>query len=678
MRTAVSEGGLSGVRQPSPVTTTAVFLLSTLVFFTLLVRLPVIYDADSYYHLAVAGLYSEQGTVDSLPWARFSLLQDGFSDKEWLFHVLLIPFVRGFEPTVGGRLLLAILNGVIYTALAHAAMRLWRWQGALVPAWIWIAAIPFASRANRLRPEVCGLILILAAIACVTRGRFRMLGLVMFLYTLTYTAFHALLGLCFLWCLERFWRTKKLEISMVLWPTVGAAAAFLVHPHFPKNLRFWVVQNVEFFYGLGDLDVGTEILSPGFEQLVRQELGWLIGLVVLVLATIPSREASEDEDHDERAATVLRQRNRLAATALATLAFGALFVVMGRFGFYFVPLATFTVLALVPVLGRQGSAFVRLPVGRSKALPLVPLLIGLAVAIVPGYPQIRLVWSELLRDTEPLPLERDRRQWGSMVPDGARVAAHWGDAEFYVFYAPRAQYLNLLDPVFMALPYPEIYDLQRGVFEDREPDVPLRLVSSLESDWIAFRRSTRTALFDRLMADPRIEPRYAGYHFLARVKPDSNADFFLDWTVEAPPTPPLQAKGPQWTYPRLDPRTPPSAPGLPGPASVEGFVDVGRLPVEARSHPCLLFRHRFAVDLPPHEDASRLRLELAAAGQTELLVDSEAIASSPDSAGPALGSGTQIEIELGADEHELVVITCRSDAGPHGFYLLRRPSSAGS
>ena len=69
-----------------------------------------------------------------------------------------------------------------------------------------------------------------------------------------------------------------------------------------------------------------------------------------------------------------------------------------------------------------------------------------------------------------------------------------------------------------------------------------------------------------------------------------------------------------------------------------------------------------------------MRLELEAAGPTKLAFDGEVIASPSDSVSSALGKGTLVELKPGNGEHELVVISCRSETTPHGFYLLRRPT----
>ena len=72
-------------------------------------RQPLLYDNDSYFHLAVARTYAEAGPVDRLEAVRFSVMEDGFGDKELLFHLLLVPFTVWLDPVFGGQLFLAAL-----------------------------------------------------------------------------------------------------------------------------------------------------------------------------------------------------------------------------------------------------------------------------------------------------------------------------------------------------------------------------------------------------------------------------------------------------------------------------------------------------------------------------------------------------------------------------------------
>ena len=70
----------------------AVFVVAAVAFRAWYAAFPAHYDADGYYHLAVARAYAERGMPDGLEWARFSIMREGFGDKELLFHWLLAPF----------------------------------------------------------------------------------------------------------------------------------------------------------------------------------------------------------------------------------------------------------------------------------------------------------------------------------------------------------------------------------------------------------------------------------------------------------------------------------------------------------------------------------------------------------------------------------------------------------
>ena len=113
-----------------------VAIIAFFLFAHFLFALPSLPDTDSYYHLAVARLYAQNGIVDELPWARFSAMRHGFGDKEILFHVLLMPFARGD----GGRIAIALLNAIlagVITWLAVEAIGAW---GAAVAPVLYLAA----------------------------------------------------------------------------------------------------------------------------------------------------------------------------------------------------------------------------------------------------------------------------------------------------------------------------------------------------------------------------------------------------------------------------------------------------------------------------------------------------------------------------------------------------------
>src|SRR5437867_10959776 len=140
-----------------------VCLGSALALYLLCARLPVLPDGDSYYHLAVARAYAEHGLSYRPDWARFSVLHDGFGDKELLFHILLMPFAGLADPARGGVMALALLGALVAAVLAHQARAASGRWGLAGPLLVFGGAADLLLRATRLRPGLDGLRLILHA-----------------------------------------------------------------------------------------------------------------------------------------------------------------------------------------------------------------------------------------------------------------------------------------------------------------------------------------------------------------------------------------------------------------------------------------------------------------------------------------------------------------------------------
>lgn len=636
----------------------AVFVLSFLFFAWLFARFPVLYDTDSYYHLAVARVYAHEGPVDELPWARLSLMHEGFGDKEFLFHEALAPFARAADPARvarAGRFALALFNALVAAALAWlGVVAAGRW-GLLVPWLVYAGSADFLGRAIRLRPELASLLLLLAAIYCAGRRRDRLLGLVTAVYTLSYTAFHALLGLCLAWFLVRGWSERRWSPNLVLYPLLGAGLGLLVHPGFPHNLAVWKVQSLDFFARKAELNVGLEITPATTDELLWLNLGWLLALAALWRAARPAAPPSSPP--------------AVAATAralhVATAAFGLLYLVAQRFSVYFVPFATLSLLFELRRRGLRLAGSVALP-GRGR----LPLALALVLAAAVGLSQTAPLLFHLAHagGSAPVAREAEWAAFGRAVPPGARVAAEWGSAHLYMFWAPQATYLNVLDPVFMALPHPRAYAAARAVFEGREPDVPFALTAELDSDFLALSSfHPHPEALRRLAGDPRMTLRYQGYTSLYQAVPGGTADFLLDWRLVAPgatlPPAPDDDVTRFTPYPRAE---------RPDERRLEGFVDVDRLGIDAA---CVALVHE--VDAAADEVR---RYELAPYGPSSLWLDSVRRLSTDATSRAVVGSGLVFPAALAAGRHRFTVLTCRGDdeSRRRGFYLRRIRESSES
>lgn len=566
-------------------------------------RAPVLWDLDSYYHLAVARHYLESGVAAPVPWLRFSLLSSG-ADKEWLFHLLLMPFAALADPAIGGRVALAAINATIATVIAAIAGRALGSAALVVPLWLWIAAPPFFARMMRLRPELLALLIILCAIVAAAKGRYRILGLLAFAFASAYTAFHVFVALAIAWQVWQWFAARERNFHIIGATLAGTAAGLFLRPHPIENLKLWYVQNVEFFQHVDRLDVGAEIHPPAWPQTIIRSSVWIATLIVIALLATRKGHAVD------------REAKLFAFTAISAAAFLILFVRMGRMATYVYPLLTLVVVLAAWRRVRVRTAAIIFAGGAALALPLTfdrgvrDVIVHLSTAV-----------SEL-----------DWFTFGRAVPSGAKVAATWASTEAYVFWAPQGRYLNALDPLFMARPYPRAHAAQRRLFSGLDPDVPFTLQRDLDSDYLALDWTTAPPLLvERLRGDPRLQVVYGGYNALFRVR--AAPGFITAWDPAA------------------------ASAGDP----IAAFVDVTELAKDG----CATVRHQLNADV-----GSSVTLAFAPWGPSALMIDGMELVREDESPLAILAREKKIEILLSAGVHTVEVRTCR-DRGTAGFFLRR-------
>jgi len=449
--------GRSGAGRADRTLTWAAVLVATAWLGWIQTSFAGLYDLDSYFHVRAAEQLAANGVEKTFPQATQSTWRDAYSDKDFLFHVLLIPFVAGGDLIAGGKWFVVAMQLVVLLAFAWALRSLDLRFGAL---WIVLLAATssyYVTRLSSVRPHVLGLAFVLVEIALLYRDRWKALFVVAWLHVIAHSSF-VLLPILLV-------ARGLASLAGLPWPLRSAGAiaagmllATVVHPYFPNNLSvawdqlFGVASNV----WLRDASIpreafGSELGPMTWQSFLAQTPGWAPAAAGLVLALVAGRLRGWPVPD-----TYL---------ALVTLVMLALASRSRRFVDVFVAAAVLLAAAL----------WTRLAAGRSlgellRARPLVVLPCVLALIVLAGFATWRAsgvregFQRQAMGDVfAPAVTALDQLA----APEDVVYHASWMDFAVLYAFRPDGRYISGLDPIFLYQHDPALFarnlDLSRGL-----------------------------------------------------------------------------------------------------------------------------------------------------------------------------------------------------------------------
>ena len=426
-----------------------VALVAAAFFLQIQSAIPTIFDDDGYYHIKVAELTARNGILRSFPWAAFTPFRDHFGDKEFLFHVFLVPFT-GLGLVQGAKLATVVLDAAI-VALSYHLLRVRQVRGA--PLWMLLfigAGSLFFWRMGQCRPHLGSILFVLTGLHLMARRRPMALAMVAALYALAYTASHVILILAMLAAALHRRSHGRIAFELPLAALVGLVAGHLLHPNFPHNLLIWKIQNIDFYrfaWLQGILDLGPEIKPLPLSDYLRVHF-LVLGLWLFI------------------GAAALRRRQQItyetAVFAAGGVAFGIMAYTGARFTEYWIPLSCVALPLLANDVGVGPVDLMRRPAGRwalggVAALFALSAYLGLreftqfAHAITPS----KVAYDKSLRDIAGI-LARE-------APGEIVYHAAWSDSSALFLYDDKSRYLAMLDPIYFYYGDPYRYVLLRAI-----------------------------------------------------------------------------------------------------------------------------------------------------------------------------------------------------------------------
>ncbi len=414
-------------------------------------------DNDGFYHIKLAWLMRTEGLKPDFPYLPLSILNEqGFYDHHFLFHVALIPFTFG-DLRMGAKWAAVTFAGLAFLAIWYLFHR------QRVPfAWLWALGLlgisdAFLFRMSITRAQSLSLGMLALAYAWLLEGKYKHLAVLGFIYVWMYDAFPLMIALAVLHFLavalrspSALWGTeRRIEVRPLLYISGGILLGMLINPYFPDNLIFSYHHMLPKLANATSVSVGNEWYPYDTKQLLDNSLPALMAFASGILAL---------------GLTGRKMDVRTALGLFTTLLFGLMLFQARRFVEYFPPFALiFAAFAWAPLFDSKSAPA---PLGSSprRFMSLLqnsfPMLL-VALAVLLGMARSILPAREAIDRSKPYGLYANASAWlEKNTPDHARVfQTDWDDFPRLFFYNTHNTYLIGLDPTYLQLYDPDLYNL---------------------------------------------------------------------------------------------------------------------------------------------------------------------------------------------------------------------------
>ena len=414
-------------------------------------------DNDGYYHIKLAYLMRTESLRPAFPWLPLTILNPReFYDHHFLFHVALIPF------TFGDLRLGAKWASVLFSSIAF--LLVWRLldrqRVPYAPLWsLGLLAVSeaFIYRMSITRAQSLSLAVLVLGLDILFTRKYKWLVPLAFVYVWMYDAFPLLLLVVGLYTLAVLLIERRLEVRPLLFTAAGMGLGLIINPYFPYNIIFNIRHLIPKLTETTATNVGNEWYPYTTGQILKNSP---LALVTFLLGTLALGM------HEKRMDT------RTATTFFVAILFGFMLFQARRFIEYFPPFALiFTALACAPLLAQpegiaektESPSARRTFFSQWTATPRRQWIASgvMILILVPGIFYTGRAAQASQRKSQPYGLYAQASAWlKANTPPGSRVfQTDWDDFPRLFFYNSQNTYLVGLDPTYMQLYDPQLYDL---------------------------------------------------------------------------------------------------------------------------------------------------------------------------------------------------------------------------
>lgn len=202
-------------------------------------------DRDSFYHVAMAKYMMENGwKISQFPWIQFSWLKENFVDWHFLYHIILMPFIKLFGEPIGPKLVnIALVGGIFSTIYLIFKEKKLTFAPLYAIVLFFLMPVDFYFRMSMIRAPVLVLFFFTLSLYWLIKNRPIALAITIFFFVWAYYIASILIFIPITaYLLSQVIHKEKPNYKILLWAIAGFVVGMVINPYFPNNLSFLITQ----------------------------------------------------------------------------------------------------------------------------------------------------------------------------------------------------------------------------------------------------------------------------------------------------------------------------------------------------------------------------------------------------------------------------------------------------
>jgi hypothetical protein len=435
----------------------------------------IIPGVDSYFHLQLAEIMKNNGLIlKDFSWTTCSIWNKAFFDKDWLFHIYLIPFLP-FGRLIGGKiaiLLAVFLSGITWGCLIKFLKIRYIFITLLLI--LLSTQTAFLGRLIFCRGHILSILIFPLCLLLMLKNRRVLLLTFTYIYSLAYTGSWQILLIAILFDVVTTRKSEKFKIInlMSIWCLAGIILGLIVNPYFPANISGGIIQNIMIikarWFGLSQSTIlqGQELYPMPLYKLFTI----FLPLVIVNIYTFIKVLKLKIYDKEKR---------MLLFLALLSIIYLFITIIMLKFTDYYVPLS------IIFIAFYWHNRIFNL----NKFIKFIFFIILYLLLFLSMYKSIKQLRHDSYRNKIPytsaskwLRNNLMDRNATAMNPKKIIFTSSWDNTPYLFYNLPEFKYLVMLDPYFMYAYSPKIYEKWKNISEGRTLNPSLSILNTFKTN----------------------------------------------------------------------------------------------------------------------------------------------------------------------------------------------------